>query len=477
MTNRSLPFSLVLGVLFVALGATALAQEAKPKLESFLRLTAGGSHEPVAADWDVLPGGVVWVGGTNFSDEVKFVKVMVDDQEALVLTATVEKIQFMLPQEVSAGNRSVKVEVDGRMSNALTLKIAEKNQKNIDRIAARDAKEFEDPSRGEIERQVELLSLSVPSSVSERGLTLIRFSGKAQLPEGCVIALDLKLDGQPVGNAEAEILSPYSRTQDNFQGQFGPFNKRMFSGNYTVEANFRLADQPAKVRYRFRQELDRRELAKLSTGYARNFVFVGNPTQEELEKEQLRAHFRKTTEQITGLLDDLEVNFSVAGRADPRWHRGGGDVDEAAWQDWLKKRSLKGMPSQQRDDWMRRIRAHGGHLTSSGDFDEAGWREWLDHSWREEVLALYKSHRAYADTWQVLRFHDQVLEMEALFGALIKLSQNRASYLYEAQGLQVHPNDMRPQGADELRLGVSYASPVGIRRTVNRVLTEIGIGG
>ena len=74
-----------------------------------------------------------------------------------------------------------------------------------------------------------------------------------------------------------------------------------------------------------------------------------------------------------------------------------------------------------------------------------------------------------------MRFHDAMLEMESLFGALIKLSQNRARYIYEHQGLQVHPNDMRPPGADELRLGVSYASPIGIRRTVKRILTEIGV--
>ncbi|RME76846.1 MAG: hypothetical protein D6776_00520 [Planctomycetota bacterium] len=467
-----------MGLGFVALLAAVMparAQEAKPRLDGFMRLRADGTLEPVDKSWDVLPGAVVWVGGTNFTDEVQNVKVSVDDKPALVLAAQVDRIQFLVPPDTKAGKHTVQVEVDGRRSNTLSLKVVEPTPENIERIGKRDAAEFEDPGRSEIEKKIELITLSVPQAISERGMTVIRFSGKAQLPEGCVIALDLKLDGEPVGNAEAEVIAPYNRSSDNFQGQFGPFRKRMFSGNYSVEAYFRLADQPAKVRYRFRKELGKRELAKLSSGYARNYVYVGNRTQEELEKQELRKHFRRTTDKILGLLDELETQFSLAGRADPRWHKSGEGVDEAAWEAWLKKRSLKGMSASEQREWLERLRTEQGPLTPEGDFDEAAWREWLDRSWREEVLALYRQHRAYVEKWQTVRFNDAMLEMESLFGALIKLSQNRSRYIYEHQGLAVDANDARPPGADELRLGVSLASPIGIRRTVKRILTEIGL--
>lgn len=298
---------------------------------------------------------------------------------------------------------------------------------------------------------------------------MIRFSGRAAVPDGCIIAVDLRLGGQFVANAQVEVDA-----QGRFQGQFGPFLKRLFAGLYDLEAHFRLHDQPAKIRHRFRQAFPGKEGEKRSHLTDRQFVRLGSPEQERIELEEMRKHFRTMADRLLALLEELELHFSSAGRSVFRTAEG--KLDEQAWLEWLDRRSLRGLSAEDRARFLQKLRSlEQDMLSPDGGFDEPEWREWMDYRFREEVIGLARAHQAERDRWQVVKFHDAWLELEELCSTLLRLSQERSKYLYERNGLPVAQSDLRPPGGDVLRLGPSAPSPAGIRRGLERILRQVGL--
>lgn len=450
--SYALGLSVVLVSAVVFSGDVALAG-AKPRIDK------------ITPD-EVLPGGVLEIKGMNFSDKISETKATVGGKPAIVLDTKVEQMHVMVPPDTSAGNVSVIVDVAGVKSNKEQVKVLRNTAENREKVAKRD--EMVHEGSDATKQAGRPLVLDKPRAMSDRGMTGVRCAGRAIYPDGCVVVVSLALEGHILGYIDCEV------TRGRFQGTFGPYTKRLFSGHYTVEARFEASSQTGKIRRAFKKTYkDPAERAKFASAHDREVLRVGSDQLVQREQEEIQAHFKRVVERLLRLLDEIEAKFSMGGRALFRDSKG--SVDEAAWELWLDRRSLRGVKGKERKDYVESWRAERSMLTGNNRFDEDAWREWLDNSYRMDVLALAEDNKRYVERWQVMRFHKQLLSLDDLFGQLLKLSQMRSQYLYERVGLKLHDNDIRLKGSDVLQLGASKTTPRGIERDAKHILRAVGV--
>jgi hypothetical protein len=239
-----------------------------------------------------------------------------------------------------------------------------------------------------------------------------------------------------------------------FKATFGPYSKKLFSGNYFVEATFDIATQPLDIQYRFDKEVKTEALRQaLSRLFDRAPLQVGTPEKAEKEVEDVRAHFREALRDTERLFTDLEDSYVATARS---FFRGKdkGKVDEGAWEEWLAKRPLyRKLSPEDRARRVKTLKTNGRFLDDDGGFNNEAWREWIDGStFRGEILRLAKDHASFRDGYQVVIFRQAFHQLSEMYGLLISLSMMRSSELYEKNDLAVPQADRTPIGSDVVQL-------------------------
>ncbi|MFC1706803.1 hypothetical protein ACFL59_08280, partial [Planctomycetota bacterium] len=313
----------------------------------------------------------------------------------------------------------------------------------------------------------EFLELDRPSSQVDRGSLFISVSGGAKYPDECVVFLRLSLEKQVIASEQAIV------TGGRFSAQFGPFKRRLFAGNYLIVAEFDLYSQPGAIRRLFRKTFsDPADRDARASTRDKEYVRIGKANAERDQLNELRDHFRRTILKVEELVQELEDNFCVAGRS--IFRQKDGSIDETKWEEWLSRRTLKGVAEKKFSKRVTALKSKKGFL-KNGYFDDAAWREWLDFRWRGAVLELAKNHVEYRDSWQVIKFHDAILHLEELLSMTLKLSQGRSTILYEKNSLPIAATDKELEGKDIIRFPTRGASPAALRKIIRKIEREVGI--
>jgi hypothetical protein len=422
--------------------------------------------EKIDGEGKIFSGSVVTLVGTNFSDRIDEVTVTMDGGTACqVLVAKPEQVTFMVPTSATKGRHSVMVEVGKERSNKLEITISPEEER------ASEAQKIKERMETATE-EVKHLALDVPQAAMDRGSLVITVTGKADYPDGALIQLELKLEGRSIANTQAEVQARA------FRGNFGPYTRQLFAGNYWIEARFMLSQQPGEIRRAFREMVkDPKKRDELAQAHDRTFVRVGSVSDEQWQQKELKGYFAGALKRARDLLAELESNFGASGRSIFRTKDG--KVDEQEWEAWLKKHALRGLSGDALEAKIAELRkANTSFVNKDGTFNDTAWREWLDYKWREEgVFKLVKDHVAYRDRFLVMKNEDEVQKLEELFSTLVRLSQVRSQALYRGNGLPISPNDVQVK-ADALGIGLGGgpASAAAIEALARRVEKGVGLG-
>ncbi len=501
MTRAPVPLLLALA-LALTLAAPALA--ATPHISE------------ISPDED-FPGAVIVIVGTNFSDAKEDCEVFLGEASAFVLDATPESLKVIVPNEVKPGKVKVRVKIGKDRSNDKEFRIlnpadeeALAKKKEEDLIKAEGAGGGGDtPSTAEQikERQKKRLRFLDPKRFPEDGREdgvrvvdargSIRFDvkGRAALPDGCMVTLKLVFDSpygtatqierEPgagpeanpvtvtnVANIPVDVAEATVQTQ-TFQATFGPYSKKLFSGNYYVEARFEIDQQPLDIKYMFEREVKDRMLREaLSNLFDRTVVQVGQTAAAQREVDEVRRHFLSSLRKADALVVELEESYAATMRSG---FLKDGKVDESGWEDWLAKRPLfRKLSTEERARKARTLKAERRYLHDDGKFNDVAWREWIDNRFRGDVLTLAKEHVAYRDGYQVLIFPGATTKLSEMYGLLISLSMMRSSEIYERNGLKVAQADQTPIGTDVVSLPATVRQ-LHFEELKRAIMKEVGI--
>lgn len=455
MFSRTTRFRMLaaLALAGLALPGAALAG-ARPRIEKL---------EPDAS----MPGGVVKIIGTNFSDRFDEVTVYFDGgTKCTVLEATPEALTVSLPTDAKKGKHSLEVQVGAERSAKVELTILSPEERKDK--ADEDRKRME----GDGGAAVKFLDLDPPQAFFDRGTLVINCAGKADYPDGTLIELALELDRKRIASSQATVQARV------FQGTFGPFQQQLFAGNYMAIASFQLNNQASEIRKAFRATVtDPKKQAEMRQASDHEFVRVGSASDEQYQMKELKDHFASAVARIRGLIRDLDGAYSSAGRS--FFRTSDGKLDEEAWTTWLGKRALRAIPEGERDakiaEWKKDPRFVNPDLT----FNDQAWREWLDFKWREEgVLKLMKDHVAYRQRYMVMKYQEDMLRLEEAYAMLLRLGQTRSTDLYVQNHLPVHEKDANVKGADPAMIGgggMGAISPAHIETVLRKIVKSVGL--
>jgi hypothetical protein len=414
----------------------------------------------------VYSQGVVELRGTNFSDAVDDVAATVDGIAAVVLECRIDRVVVKLPPEVRKGTARLEVAVAGRRSNAVEVKVLPESERPKPR--GDGAVQYETPEAARL-AGTRVIELAEPVPVDDRGTFYIQVRGEAKLPDGCIVACQLKLGDELVTGIDVVVK------EKRFEGAFGPYEQELFAGNYWVYAVFRIEDQSKKTRDVFKSAFpDPIERAARERAQHRQACRVGNAEQEAQQQREVRAHIANTLARVRRLVRRLETAFAAAGRG--AFVREG-KCDEAGWEAWLPTRSLKNVPRAEHEARKAEYRRHRGFAGPEGIFLESRWREWMDFGFRPEVLALAKSHYDYRNRYLVIRYGDAMIKVEELFGLLIQLSEARSRQLYELCSLPIAAQDRDVAASvDVIKLfSKTEVTPGGIEQAARKAAKEIAL--
>lgn len=407
-----------------------------------------------------MAGSVVKIVGTNFSDKKADISVMIDGSlPADILLPTVEALTVALPSPLSKGKHKLHVTIGKERSNEFEIVIhgEEDRQDKIKRDIERHEGTSGDPT---VKKH---LILDPPSAAADRGALVITVPGKADYPDGALILLELKLDAKLITSMQTEVHA------GALKGRF-ECNKQLFAGNYWVDGWFELSRQPGAIRLAFREAIkDPVKQQEFASAHDRQFVRVGSVADEQWQIKELKGYFQATLARSRDLLKELETNFAAAGRS--IFRAKDGKVDEAAWEDWVKKHS-KSISTEVYEARLREAKAATPFLNKDNSLNDQAWREWLDFKWREEgILKMVKDHVSYKDKYLAPKNEDELNEVEKLFSTLLRLSQTRSLDLYKENGMP--PSEKDSQGAGTQALGIAAAggpaSPANVEMCAHRI--------
>jgi hypothetical protein len=391
-----------------------------------------------------FPGSVLTIVGTNFSDDFKDVRVTCDEKPCVVLPPTKpERLLAKLPEigEVTKGKHGIVVTVGGERSNKVEIEVHGEDERR--EKAEHDKLVHEGGENAIVKKH---LLLDAPQASFTGGELVISAPGKADYPDGALVRLELRLDQVLIAGVQAEVQA------GSFKAIFGPYKKRLFAGNYWIEAWFELARQSGSIRRAFRESVkDPAKQQEFANAHDRQFVRVGTVAEEDFQSKELKSYFQSALSRSKDLLRELETNYSAAGRS---MFRKDGKVDEAEWEAWLKKRSLHGVPGDEYAARVKEMRGVATFLNKDGSFNDQAWREWLDFKWREDgVLKLVKDHVAFIDKYLVPKNGETLGDLEKIYATLVRLSQARSMDLYKGNGLPPAEKDTQVGGTAALGLG------------------------
>jgi len=391
----------------------------------------------------VFTGGVVEVTGVNFSDAVEDVRATVGGEAAFILEARVSSVKLKLPENLAKGSHDVVVEVAGRRSNALPVKVVPQSERTKEDEAA--AKKYSHPESSPL-LAAKIVALLPPVPVDDRGSFYIQVSGEARLPDGCVIALALKLGDEIVTTINLPVKDKV------FQGAFGPYTQELFAGHYFVTAEFDIQRQTKALRTAFTKFFpDTADRSAHEHAHDTQACRVGNSAQEVEQERQVREHVAESLARALRLTRRIENAFASAGRG--AFMRDG-KVDETGWEAWLAMRSLRNVPKGERAARIEEFKRTRSFAAEDGIFREAKWREWLDFAFRPDVQALAKRHIDYRNRYLVIKYPDAMIKLEEIFGNIQSLTEARSRQLYQLVGIPPPPQDGDADGGpDMIKLG------------------------
>jgi len=445
-----------LGAFLAMLALAGTAHAADPKIDELVPSEA-------------IPGGVVKIKGINFSDLAADIVVTVGTERAVVLEPGLDSITIFVPHTVKPGKLPVQVEIGKARSNKKILRV--KNDASArEEAKQRDLDTFEGAGDETAAWKDRFLILDVPKVQKKRGETFIAVKGQAKYPDGCVILVSFKLDDLFSRSAEGIVKG------SRFQAKLGPFPRRLFAGNYAVEAEFEATTQPGRIRRLFRRTFKGKDRDARKHALDRQYVHVGTTSAEQDDLRQLRSHFRRTIEDARRHLTQIEDRFHSCGRS--LFVRKNGKVDEDRWEDWLRRRSMKHLGSAAFDKKAKELAAAQSFLKGNR-FQDGAWREWLDYRWRTQVLELAREHAKFRDSWEILKFPKAVRSLEEALATLMRLSQKRSQELYEGNGMSLPKKDQTLGGAEAgagiIRITPGVVAPARVEKLLRKAAAGVGL--
>jgi uncharacterized protein (TIGR03437 family) len=395
------------------------AEKEKPNLERI---------EPTPR---AFKGGVIDVIGTGFGEATPIteVSVKVGDEAGTVSAVEPTRIQVILPFDIAKGKYPLVITVRGTPSNKITVEVRDEKER-IEKTTE-DAQTELGPTGGV--NPVKVITLDPPEALTEGGNTVVRVGGSADLPDGCVISLNLTFGSESLDQTTAKVQG------QRIQASFGPYPKMLYPGIYYVEAKFNIHQQSRSIRQIFKEQFKEAKDAKArEVGADRKPLQVGGPGEIEAQARELRSYAKSLITKIRQLHRDLEVAYGAAGRAA---FGKGGSVDEGAWEAWLDKRALASVSAEERSKQVSDMKARKDLLTQSGAFADGKWRDWLDGKWREELSSQQKAHTTYREKYLRMRDQDISEKLGFALDQLAKLSSYRSRELYEMLSIPASPND------------------------------------
>lgn len=414
-----------------------------------------------------MAGGVIEIGGTNFSEKPEEIEALFGGEKAYILEAAPERLKILLPMGMKEGTYQLELVVNGERSNKVDIRIRPESER--ERKAKEDVGKFEQPGGARL-GEMKIIQLDAPDPSLDRGVFMVRVSGQAALPDDCIVKLNLKLGNESVvANADAKTSG------GRFYGAFGPYTRELFAGHYWVEAVFEAQAQGKRVRDAMKRFYkDPIELAARERCTDRQACKIGTTEQEDAQNKELRSHLAQSLARTRSLARDLEMCYAGAGRS--AFRPDGKKVDEAEWEAWLAKRTLKSVAEADRPRRIEEIRAKGlKFLAKDGSFADAKWREWLDHKFRAEAYELARGHAAFKDRYLVVKYADAMADLGDLFGLLGKLAQNRSRELYERNALPVPAQDAEGADMDVLKFGGGKVTLGSIEQGVKKIARDVGL--
>lgn len=402
----------------------------KPKIERF---------EPEEA----LPGGFVVVFGENFGTDVDAFKVFVADKQSAILECEPTQMRIRIPLEVRAGK--AKVEFKGeKHSFEHELKILDEKAR-----AAKNAKEQEQEGATGNKRADGVVTLDPPQYMTDRGNTIIKVTGRCELPKDCRIDLALVLGD----SGQLTVTSGGTKVREDarFETLMGPFPKPLAPGRYWVHADFKLATQDKPVKTAFKERFkDPKELKEHSSGKDHQPVDVGSTTDQDAFERELRGHFSGTVARLRELHKELEVAYGSAVRSK---FKKGRDFDESAWEEWLRGKSFTGLAAAEQPKWLKDMRGKSDFLTTGGAFNEPKWRDWIDGKFAEAVEEQAKANQALLEKYLTLRDSEALNRLGGMIALTGSLAHHRSHELYQTANLTPPPQDLVPAvSAGQLQL-------------------------
>jgi iron(II)-dependent oxidoreductase len=260
--------------------------------------------------------------------------------------------------------------------------------------------------------QEEKEKLQITAEVKEApGEIQFAVSGTAQVPDESRVQISLLFARERFDSRTVIV------TNKKFSVTLGPYKKRYLSGNYTIEALFEVYRQIEPVRKQF---TDQSEMM-----LEHKSVRVGTPKKEKEEDKATADFYGKLIANAETLRSKMWTEYEAAIK---------------------KQRYFKGE-----------------------EFDKDAWRDFVDKKWRDSLKKDVDAHKEYKEGLLALKFPQAVPDIEMLFGALFKLSQDLSVKVYKENKLPEDPGDI----TDPDRGGMIFGAPAR-DETIQKLKDSIG---
>lgn len=280
----------------------------------------------------------------------------------------------------------------------------------------------------------------------------ILVDGTTTLPDGAHLQTTIFFEGERLLSATEDTLAQGGlfRARIRFPDEF-----KIFSAAYELQLLFAVKlEDPRDV------ERWRKERADLDWGEDRELVavrkiYIGDPSEELDENRRIESGFREILDGIEGLQKILLSRCRRLRGLARNW-------DPAILE---AQRDLEAGPLEPKT------------LDAAGRFDSGAWREFMDRGFRPEVFRLMRLHEERKQG----KFRSADFLLTEVLKRLLLLSRIESSLVYQAWGLDIHPNDFyldeeRPEGDETIILQI-LKKELGLLDRFRNLTAPKGDGG